>query len=536
MLQNIIKKLSKIKEFFKKFKLPKFFTKKRLIIFIFIVGIGYFVYTLTPMGKSDFLGLTKVELNIKVDTDFKKLRIYLNGMKEVMSDIEKNKHLFEIETLDNLHPDQKEKLIQLWASYLDHQVELSKLVDDYKYFYQINYLVDKELHSKAFLVGYTAFVTSYARGVQFIDYTFDKKLFETLFNDSYPEYGIPKNTYDRLKLNVLHINDVVRLTAGYSNLHFLYSEYEKLGFTNQYTDVFEHIEKDYALSTKNLKDKSVKQFAKNTIDIFKKTTYTVWFPIQKNVANALGNTRVTVRHENFITEAQIVKMKKSMEPGDIMIQRRNWYTSNVGIPGFWPHAALYLGNLEELKEYFNDPSVIEYIKSQGFNDLTGILSKTNEKFYDQFKTGEVDVIEAIAEGVVLQPLTKSAKADYVGVLRPRLSKLEKFKSILSAASHFGKPYDYNFNFITDSELVCSELVYKSFKSKINITLFPYLGKEIISPTQFVKKFDQEFGTPLQDLDFVYFLDGSEEAKRASVSDLESFRQTRYRTKWSFSQE
>lgn len=522
---------------FKEFKFPKFFiSRKKLIISIFIIIIGYFVYTLLPVGKSDFLGLTEEELNTKIDTDFKNLRIYLRGMKEVMSDIEKNKYLFDIENLDNLHPEEKEKLIQLWASYLDHQVEFSKLVDDYKYFYQINYLTSRAIHSRAFLIGYTAFVTSYANGIQFIDYTFDKKLFETLFNDSYLEYGIPKNAYDKLKLNVIHINDVVRLTAGYRNLHFLYSEYEKMGFIKQYPDIFDHIEKAYALSTKNLKDKSVEQFSKNTIDIFKKQTYTVWFPVQKNIAKKLGETRVTVRHENFITEEQILEMKKWLEPGDIMVQRRNWYTSNVGIPGFWPHTAFYIGNIEELKEYFKDSSIEEYIKSQGFDSLENVLSKTNKKFYDQFKTGKFDVIEAIAEGVVLTPIVESAKADYVGVLRPRLNKLNKFKAILASASHFGKPYDYNFNFITDSELVCSELVYKSFKSKIAINLVPYLGKQIIPPTQFVTKFDQEFGTPLQDLDFVYFLDGSEETKLATVSDVESFRKTRFRAKWSFSQE
>ncbi len=36
-----------------------------------------------------------------------------------------------------------------------------------------------------------------------------------------------------------------------------------------------------------------------------------------------------------------------MEPGDIIVARQNWYLSNIGLPGFWPHAELYVGTPEE---------------------------------------------------------------------------------------------------------------------------------------------------------------------------------------------
>ena len=38
-----------------------------------------------------------------------------------------------------------------------------------------------------------------------------------------------------------------------------------------------------------------------------------------------------------------------MQPGDVIISRKNWYLSNIGLPGFWPHAAFYLGEADELE-------------------------------------------------------------------------------------------------------------------------------------------------------------------------------------------
>jgi hypothetical protein len=146
------------------------------------------------------------------------------------------------------------------------------------------------------------------------------------------------------------------------------------------------------------------------------------------------------------------------------------------------------------------------------------------------------VIEAIGEGVVLQPFEVSGHADYMGALRPRIEDQERLLSVLRAFDHYGKPYDYNFEFSTDDSVVCSELVYKAFqpedgKATVTFPLTKQNGRYILPPNDIVRVFDERQGTKEQQLDFVFFLDGNEGLGRATESDLEAFRTSWRRPKW-----
>jgi hypothetical protein len=45
----------------------------------------------------------------------------------------------------------------------------------------------------------------------------------------------------------------------------------------------------------------------------------------------------------LISKAQAEELLGSMQPGDLVVARQNWFLSNVGLPGFWKHAELYVG-------------------------------------------------------------------------------------------------------------------------------------------------------------------------------------------------
>jgi hypothetical protein len=105
-----------------------------------------------------------------------------------------------------------------------------------------------------------------------------------------------------------------------------------------------------------------------------------------------------------------------------------------------------------------------------------------------------------------------------------------------AFGYAGRPYDFNFDFRTDTALVCSELVYKAYQPDpgrpgLTWPLAEVLGRPVLAPNAIVAAFDATYGTPAQQLDLVRFLDGDEAAGQAVEATLAAFRQSWRRPKW-----
>src|SRR5204863_118685 len=83
------------------------------------------------------------------------------------------------------------------------------------------------------------------------------------------------------------------------------------------------------------------------------------FPLQKHVAEWAGDTRVAPQDRRLVDDAQLAAFKGALEPGDVILERRNWYLSNIGLPGFWPHAALYTGSQAQIVEALADDSDVK---------------------------------------------------------------------------------------------------------------------------------------------------------------------------------
>ena len=267
------------------------------------------------------------------------------------------------------------------------------------------------------------------------------------------------------------------------------------------------------------------------------------YEAQELVATFVGDTRI-VRRAPFIPVEMVSEALKrhELQPGDIILERRNWYLSNAFLPGFWPHTALYVGTTNQLEATLEKalPELIgtlpRWQKEKFFENLKSddglTLEKMREAYMDELGEArkahaQLDhsqprvILEAVSEGVVFSTAEHSLTADYVAVLRPDLSAAQRSMAILRACEHHGKEYDFNFDFGTADKLVCSELIYHAYEGLLDFQMETVLGKEVITPLGIMTKFANERGTAKAQLDFVLFLDTPPGEKHASIADAEA---------------
>lgn len=501
-------------------------------IFLPVSFLLYLLYTLFPFGKVQYWQGNKKLLRERLEQDWEKLWKYQEALDETLKEMQAR----ELEKGRILRDEGERRYWkENWEKSLDYLMALNTLTLRYQDFYLLNYYEDRELHAWSFLLAYLAFLYQYETILRIVDLADTNDDLKEFFNSSDYFKDWKLAVFDELSFSLTKWENLLRWRIG--NLYFRYLRYK--GFFVY--PIFKKRGKGFIKSVyrlhKELKKKirhRKKLFFINPFRFLRNYGFALWYPIQKNVARGVSFVRLTER-DNLISFQQIEELRQLLEPGDIMVERRNWFLTNIGIPGFWPHAALYLGNFKVFLAYFKE------LEDDLGETVENYLEKNFKKFYKNYKNDEFAVIESVRDGVVLKTLAESAYADYWAVMRPRLSKIEKFRALIWAISNWGKSYDYKFDFRGEDSLVCSELVYKSYMPSEQSRGLSFVLEEMgtnvfLSPNSMVKKFDEEYGSADQELDFVLFLDGNEEQQLAVRKDVNEFRNSWQRTKWDIMQE
>jgi hypothetical protein len=363
-----------------------------------------------------------------------------------------------------------------------------------------------------------------------------------------PRPGLAAQSLTQVKEQLSGVRDLSRVLAGKSYLSYLAElhhadvEIESSHVAWLWHDVEERLAR---LSQKNPALLAVDSVAGDFAPL-KSDVKRVTFPVQKGVAEWMGDTRVKRAGRYLIGEQLQGELRALLQPGDIMLARKNWYLSNVGLPGFWPHAMIYVGDTEQLARAFDaDEGVRAWLREQG-SELA-FTSWLEERFPRAWAErtepspghGPLLIIEAISEGVSQSDLHHTA-GDYAAALRPNLPPVAKAKAIARAFSFLGRPYDFDFDFATDDALVCTELVWRSYRTQegeLGLSLPPsrIAGRLTLPANTFAQVYRDERGTGAPQLAFVAFIEGREHHQDAVISTETAFVDTVDRSKWDFGQ-
>lgn len=466
----------------------------------------------------------------RLESDVKAVRIYRNGLRAAVGFVASRPDLFppaKLEKARLLRREEKEAVWSAWKSFLDYVVALDAIGRYHRNFYRL----DGSARAQSLLVARSALAARYRYAMEFIERADKDPGFNILLNEPVPEIGLAHGVYAWLKQRFLNLG-----RAG---------EFAALEAAAKYFGVGHdaEVEDDASFVWRAAGGRGPLLSARNALEIARQAGFSAWFPVQAGASEWMGDTKVHRRGNSLVSQEQIRTVTPRLEPGDILLERREWYLSNIGLPGFWPHAALFIGTPAERQPYFEDAEVRDWVRAQGHpdGDLESLLRARYPAAYatslKSQEGGHVPrVIEAISEGVSFTTMEHSADADSVAVLRPRLSRREKAVALVRAFAYAGRPYDFNFDFLTDSSLVCTELISKAYEPSADLRglrfpLVEILGRMATPANEIVRQFDSEHGTTAQQTDLLLFLDGYERGRRAVEAGLQAFRQSWRRPKW-----
>jgi len=186
---------------------------------------------------------------------------------------------------------------------------------------------------------------------------------------------------------------------------------------------------------------------------------------------AFGNTigLIETRKGKLYGKASVEKsIKSSLEPGDILLEKTPFRLTDQFIPGHWGHAAIWIGNEEQLRQLgiWDDPLLTPY--------------------HGEIRHGH-GIIEALRDGVTMSSFSQFVNVDDIAVLRNRESTPSRqARIVLQAMRQIGKEYDFNFDVETTDKIVCSELIYHSYTDSEWPTV-KALGRATISPDNIASK-------------------------------------------------
>lgn len=486
-------------------------------------------------GTSNPLWLVAPDrLLVATDDDAQRLLRFVPTVDAAVTRLEQLDPRLTSAKVGELTGEDRDRLREHWWQVLEPLLALDEIKSRYEGWYGVDYFNFARLHARCFALSFSALCAQVNAGLRLLAALKDKPLLATLFDEAMPRFGLPARTFSGLRAQLGRARDLFLIPVGNDWYERWISVNLKLDPTFlpllALLDPLRQAARERVLTPTDAG-------MNNTVAVLKGAMFQRWFPVQKNFAEWAGDTRLAKQERHLISDAQLADFKSKLQPGDIILERRNWYLSNVGLPGFWPHAALFVGTQAQILADLQDRPEIK----AAFGDLNAGFSQKYPQAWASLAEHdpaghEQCVIEAVSEGVSSASLEHSCAADYVAALRPRVSPVVRARAIERALAYWGRPYDFNFDFATDDQVVCSELVVKAYESGsdgpgLNVPYVTLIGRRAVPPTEIARAFRDHLGGPEQQLDFVYFLEGKEAEHAAVVSDAAGLSQTCERPKW-----
>lgn len=448
------------------------------------------------------------ELEERMAGDERALLAVIRGLEELEARFRKFEAGLLLKERSYYRAEDDDEIRRMLVSYLSFRTALLRTA----WFYQRHDELAHAAQLRALLLHYTATAIAYDYAARFVVAFEGREVAIRKLNEGEPRWDLPAGTYDSIRANLAHASHRRWLESGWRHYHATLPQWAAAGLGEAEPHAsFHRAIATAGENTARLSEKLMRYKVQTALADVGKTTGVGFYRAGAAVSTFLAGVRIREPRADrgLVSPELLSSLRSRLKPGDIVIERRNWYLSTAFLPGYWPHAALYVGTADDLRALGldRDPRVAPHLERFARPDAQGHPPA---------------LIEAVSAGVIFTTVEYSiGHADSIAVLRPRLTATQMKEVIAQAFSHAGKPYDFDYDFFSGDKLVCTELVYRAFGSHIDFPLIEMLGRKTLPAIDMLRFWASPAGAP--QLEFVAFLDGDDTTGRCAERDADALK-------------
>lgn len=374
------------------------------------------------------------------------LAVYFEELKQAALRL---RDQFSVRERGYFSPSEDEAARQLLISYWMARTALFEVVLSYRDAADIS----PPLQPARFLIGYAAALLLVDAARFLRENYHDQPVIRAKLNEPEPHFGIPAESYDTVQrsltspVHVWHLYHAVRYHEEQAaELHALAADpllaplaevVDRLG-PRLRVSVYEFAKARIRVRTRQLSNTVRRTLIDRAL-----------YGLQKVACLMVTDRFTRLGHQPSLPASVAEELRSLLRPGDVIVNRKEFALTNYFLPGYWPHAALYLG----------EPGDLERLGLREHQELKPRWRRMLE--LDEHEPGRV--LEAMRDGVWLRSVRTPFRADAIAVVRPMLTQEDIALAIGRGLLHEGKAYDFDFDFTRSDRLVCTEVVYRAYQ-------------------------------------------------------------------------
>jgi 1-acyl-sn-glycerol-3-phosphate acyltransferase len=416
----------------------------------------------------EFLARIASDFESQLQSDSETLRQIIASLDNMEIEVEQTRPTAGAKSRGYFAPDEDDRLRQLLLSYRNHRLALYQMIDRYSLPEPSASWPDQ---IRAFMLGFAAATTLYAKSLRLIEAYEQEPLVRKKFNEPDAKFGMPAGFFDSIEGNYTSLFNYRLLMRARRRWLQECGAVRRVGLEFDPTCrwLCEVITREQAVLRpafwKLLRRRlryDWRAIGKSVLKPIHGTRY----GLQALIGKTIDHARITRHYRPAIEASTLDRLRPLLQPGDIFLVRcENKITATL-LPGFWVHAALYLGDRSDLRQL----GLAEHPNARG------IWQQIPEESRWGF------VLQAISPRVTITRLEECLQVDHLVVLRSQISDTVRREVLTEAFGHLGKPYDFQFDFNVTTRLVCTELIYRCIHNRcgISFSLTKRLGRFTLS--------------------------------------------------------